>query len=71
MQVLTFAALYYIAALGCAWAADELVRIQRKRNSLDIKSKRQSRGRRDGLKTDIRLKRKSWVISFPAEKVVD
>ena len=71
MQVLTFAALYYIAALGCAWAADELVRIQRKRNSLDIMSKRPTRGNRDRLPTDIKIKRGAWVISFPVEKVVD
>lgn len=71
MQVITYASLWLITSMLIGWAADELVRIQRKRNSLDIKSKRQSRGRRDGLKTDIRLKRKSWVISFPAEKVVD
>ena len=71
MQVLTFAALYYIFAIGCAWAAEELCQIQKKRNSLDIRSKRPDRGNRDNLKTDIRFRKKSWVVTIPAEKVTD
>lgn len=67
-QLITFAALYYIAALFCAWSANELLRIQRERRDA---TKRPVRGNRDNLRTDIRLKRKSWVISIPAEKVVD
>lgn len=70
-QVLTFAALYYIAALGCAFATEELTLIRRKRDSLSIVGKRVQRGNRDRLKTDIRLKKRSWVISIPAEKVED
>lgn len=70
-QLITFAALYYIAALGCAWAAEELTQISRKRDSLGIIGKRRQRGNRDTLKTDIKLKKKSWVISIPAEKVTD
>lgn len=69
MQVITFASLWLITSMLIGWIADELVRIQRKRNNLDIRSKRPSRGNRDGLKTDIRFKKKSWVITFPAEKV--
>lgn len=69
MQVMTWASLYYITALLCAWAAEELAGIQSKRSSLGIVSKRPRRGNRDSMKTDIRLKKKSWVITFPAEKV--
>lgn len=71
MQVLTWGALYYIFALMCAWAAEELCQMQKKRNSLDIRSKRPDRGNRDKLKTDIRFKKKTWVVTIPAEKVTD
>ena len=71
MQVITYASLWLITSMLIGWIADELVRIQRKRNSLDIMSKRPSRGNRDRLPTDIKIKRGAWVISFPVEKVVD
>ena len=71
MQVITFASLWLITSMLIGWIADELVRIQRKRNSLDIMSKRPTRGNRDRLPTDIKIKRGAWVISFPVEKVVD
>ena len=71
MQVITFASLWVITSMLIGWIADELVRIQRKRNSLDIMSKRPTRGNRDRLSTDIKIKRGAWVISFPVEKVVD
>lgn len=69
MQVITFASLWLITSMLIGWAADELVRIQRKRNSLDIMSKRPTRGNRDRLPTDIKIKRGAWVITFPVEKV--
>ena len=71
MQVITFASLWLITSMLIGWIADELVRIQCKRNSLDIMSKRPTRGNRDRLPTDIKIKRGAWVISFPVEKVVD
>ena len=71
MQVITFASLWLITSMLIGWIADELVRIRRKRNSLDIMSKRPIRGNRDRLPTDIKIKRGAWVISFPVEKVVD
>lgn len=71
MQVITFASLWLITSMLIGWITDELVRIQRKRNSLDIMSKRPTRGNRDRLPTDIKIKRGAWVISFPVEKVVD
>lgn len=71
MQVLTWGALYYIFALMCAWAAEELCQIQKKRNSLDIRSKRPDRGNRDNLITDIKFRKKNWVVTIPAEKVTD
>ena len=71
MQVITYASLWLITSMLIGWIADELVRIQRKRNSLDIMSKRTTRGNRDRLPTDIKIKRGAWVISFPVEKVVD
>ena len=71
MQMLTFASLWLIASMLIGWIADELVRIRRKRNSLDIMSKRPTRGNRDRLPTDIKIKRGAWVISFPVEEVVD
>lgn len=70
MQVITFASLWLITSMLIGWIADELVRIQRKRNSLDIRNKRPRRGNRDGLKTDIRFRKKSWVITFPVEERV-
>lgn len=70
MQVITFASLWLITSMLIGWIADELVRIQRKRNSLDIMSKRPSRGNRDRLPTDIKIKRGAWVISFPVEERV-
>ena len=70
MQVITFASLWLITSMLIGWAADELVRIQRKRNSLDIMSKRPTRGNRDRLPTDIKIKRGAWVISFPVEERV-
>jgi hypothetical protein len=70
-QVVTFAALWACISLFIGWAAYELEQIKRRRNSLEIISKRPVRGNRDALKTDIRLRKKSWVITFPAEKVVD
>ena len=70
MQVITFASLWVMTSLFIGWCADELVRIQRKRNSLDIMSKRPSRGNRDRLPTDIKIKRGAWVISFPVEERV-
>ena len=70
MQVITFASLWLITSMLIGWIADELVRIQRKRNSLDIMSKRPTRGNRDRLPTDIKIKRGAWVISFPVEERV-
>ena len=70
MQVITFASLWLITSMLIGWIADELVRIRRKRNSLDIRSKRPTRGNRDRLRTDVRIKKGAWVITFPAEKVV-
>lgn len=70
MQVITFASLWLITSMLIGWIADELVRIRRKRNSLDIMSKRPSRGNRDRLPTDIKIKRGAWVISFPVEERV-
>ena len=70
MQVITFASLWVMTSLFIGWCADELVRIQRKRNSLDIRSKRPTRGNRDRLPTDIKIKRGAWVISFPVEERV-
>ena len=70
MQVITFASLWLITSMLIGWTADELVRIQRKRNSLDIMSKRPTRGNRDRLPTDIKIKRGAWVISFPVEERV-
>lgn len=70
MQVITYASLWLITSMLIGWIADELVRIQRKRNSLDIMSKRPTRGNRDRLPTDIKIKRGAWVISFPVEERV-
>lgn len=70
MQVITFASLWLITSMLIGWIADELVRIRRKRNSLDIMSKRPTRGNRDRLPTDIKIKRGAWVISFPVEERV-
>ena len=70
MQVITFASLWLITSMLIGWIADELVRIQRKRNSLDIMSKKPTRGNRDRLPTDIKIKRGAWVISFPVEERV-
>jgi hypothetical protein len=70
-QVVTFAALWACISLFIGWAAYELEQIKRRRNSLEIISKRPVRGNRDALKTDIRLRKKSWIITFPVEKVVD
>ena len=70
MQVITYASLWLITSMLIGWCADELVRIQRKRNSLDIMSKRPTRGNRDRLPTDIKIKRGAWVISFPVEERV-
>lgn len=70
-QVVTFAALWLLTSLFIGWAAYELEQIQRKRNSLGIVSKRPVRGNRDALKTDIRLRKKSWIIEIPAERVTD
>ena len=70
MQVITFASLWLITSMLIGWIADELIRLQRKRNSLDIMSKRPTRGNRDRLPTDIKIKRGAWVISFPVEERV-
>lgn len=70
MQIMTFASLWLITSMLIGWIADELVRIQRKRNSLGIMSKRPTRGNRDRLPTDIKIKRGAWVISFPVEERV-
>lgn len=70
MQVITFASLWLITSMLIGWIADELVRIRHKRNSLDIMSKRPTRGNRDRLPTDIKIKRGAWVISFPVEERV-
>ena len=70
MQVITYASLWLITSMLIGWIADELVRIQRKRNSLDIISKRPTRGNRDRLPTDIKIKRGAWVITFPVEEKV-
>lgn len=70
MQIITYASLWLITSMLIGWIADELVRIQRKRNSLDIMSKRPTRGNRDRLPTDIKIKRGAWVISFPVEERV-
>lgn len=70
MQVITYASLWLITSMLIGWIADELVRIQRKRNSLDIRNKRPTRGNRDRLPTDIKIKRGAWVISFPVEERV-
>lgn len=70
MQVITFASLWLITSMLIGWIADELVRIRRKRNSLDIRNKRLTRGNRDRLPTDIKIKRGAWVISFPVEERV-
>lgn len=71
-QVVTFAALWAVTSLFIGWAAYELEQIQRRRESLGIVGKRPTRGNRDALKTDIRLKKKAWVIEIPVEeKVVD
>ena len=70
-QIVTFAALWACISLFIGWAAYELEQIKRRRESLGIVGKRPVRGNRDNLRTDIRLKKKAWVITFPAEKVVD
>lgn len=70
MQMLTFASLWVMTSLFIGWCADELVRIKKRRDSLDIRSKRPRRGNRDGLKTDIRFRKKGWVITFPVEERV-
>ena len=70
MQILTFASLWVMTSLFIGWCVDELVRIKKRRDSLDIRSKRPNRGNRDGLKTDIRFRKKSWVITFPVEERV-
>ena len=70
-QVVTFAALWACISLFIGWAAYELEQIKRRRDSLEITSKRPVRGNRDALKTDIRLRKKSWIIEIPAERVTD
>ena len=70
-QVITFAALWAVTSLLIGWCAYELEQMRKKRDSLEIVSKRPVRGNRDNLKTDIRLKKKSWVICIPAERVTD
>ena len=70
-QVITYAALYYISSLFCAWVAAELVEIQRKRKKLSLAAKRVDLTSRHGKVVDIRVKRQSKAVIIPAYKVAD
>lgn len=70
-QVVTYTALYYVVALFCAWAANELVEVQRKRKKLSLSAKRVDLTSRHGKVVDIRVKRQSKAVIIPAYKVAD
>lgn len=67
--VCCMAAFYLLVWMTISFIIDLLIEIQEKRDSLQIVSKRPTRGNRDLLVTDIRMPKKSWRIEIPAEKV--
>lgn len=63
------AAVWIMVWMTISFVGDACLEIRDRRNALSIAANRQTRGNRDNLVTDIRIRRRSRAIEIPAEKV--